>query len=178
VAERPQTYTDTYQHRPYRPDQVLSVSNGMLTFNLHNVDGQPAGANPSSLPANGSQYQTYGRYSARLYVDTPTLSEYHIAWLLWPQSEKWPDDGEEDFLEGSLASTSSAFHHYARSSGGQDAVDTGVPFTGGHVYTIEWSPGRMRFLLDDTVVLESTKYVPSKPMRWQLQTGTKRQRDQ
>ena len=168
----PSTYTDTYQHRPYRSDQVLSVSNGTLIFNLHNVDGQPAGANPSPLLANGSQYQTYGRYSARLRVDTPDLSEYHIAWLLWPQSEKWPDDGEIDWPEGSLAGTSSAFAHYASSAGGQDTVDTGVPFTGWHVYTIEWKPGRVRFLLDDTVVLESTKNVPSKPMRWQLQTET------
>ncbi|GAS86912.1 carbohydrate-binding domain-containing protein [Mycolicibacterium brisbanense] len=168
----PQTYTDTYQHRPYRADQVLSVSNGMLVFDLHNVDGQPAGANPAPLLPNGSLYQTYGRYSARLRVDTPDLSEYHIAWLLWPQSEKWPTDGEEDFPEGSLAGTPSAFHHYALSSGGQETADAGVPFTGWHVYTIEWSPGRVRFLLDDTLVLQSTRYVANKPMRWQLQTET------
>lgn len=168
----PSTYTDSYQHRPYRSDQVLSVSDGMLQFNLHNVDGQPAGANPSPLLANGSQYQTYGRYSARLRVDAPDLSEYHIAWLLWPQSEKWPDDGELDWAEGSLAGTSNAFAHYARASGGQETVDTGSPFTDWHVYTLEWSPGRVRFLLDEKVVLETTKFVPSKPMRWQLQTET------
>jgi hypothetical protein len=30
----------------------------------------------------------------------------------------------------------------------------------------------MRLLLDDKPVLDSTKYVPTKPMRWQLQTET------
>lgn len=169
----PQSWTDTHQHRPYRADQVLSVANGMLIFDLHNVDGQPAGANPSPVIAKASQYQTYGRYSARLRVDTTgRLTEYHVAWLLWPQSNRWPTDGEEDFPEGSLAGTAEGFHHYARSAGGQETVDTGVPFANWHGYTIEWSPGRIRFLLDDTVVLESTKNVPSNPMRWQLQTET------
>jgi beta-glucanase (GH16 family) len=168
----PSTYTDTYQKRPYRPAEVLSVSNGMMQFDLHNVQGQPAGANPSPLLASGSQYQTYGRYSARMRVDNPTLSEYHVAWLLWPQSENWPTDGEFDFPEGQLNATAEAFHHYARSSGGQDTVNTGASFNDWHTYTIEWSPGRVRFLLDDAVVLESTKYVPTKPMRWQLQTET------
>ena len=144
----------------------------MLQFDLHNVQGQPAGANPSPIIANGSQYQTYGRYSARLRVDNPNLSEYHIAWLLWPQSEKWPDDGEIDFPEGKLNETAGAYHHYARASGGQDTADTGVTFNNWHVYTIESSPGRVRFLLDDAVVLDTTRYVPTKPMRWQLQTET------
>ena len=168
----PQTYTDTYQHRPYRPDQVLSVSNGALDFYLHNVDGKPAGANPSPVLPSGTVYQTYGRYSARLKVDTPTLSEYHIAFLLWPKSELWPTDGEEDFPEGALSSTSHAYAHYARSTGGQNGVDTGVAFTDWHVYTLEWLPGHARFYLDDDLVLDSTKFVPAKPMRWQLQTET------
>lgn len=169
----PSTFLDTYQRRPYRPAEVLSVADGMLQFDLHNVDGQPAGANPSPIIANGSQYQTYGRYSARLRVDNPNLSEYHIAWLLWPESEKWPDDGEIDFPEGQLNETAYGFHHYALASGGQDSANTGVSFNNWHVYTIEWSPGRVRFLLDDAVVLDTTRYVPTKPMRWQLQTETK-----
>ncbi|RYZ85667.1 MAG: glycosyl hydrolase family protein, partial [Moraxellaceae bacterium] len=46
-------------------------------------------------------------------------------------------------------------------------------FTDWHTYTIEWSPGRVKFILDNTVVLNSTNWVPSGPMRWQLQTETK-----
>jgi hypothetical protein len=169
----PSTYTDTYQHRPYRPDAVLSVADGTLNFDLHDVDGQPAGANPSPILGNGSQYQTYGRYSARLRVDTPGLSQYYAAWLLWPESETWPTDGEDDFPEGALDGTVSGFHHYARAAGGQEGVDTGAVFTDWHTYTMEWSPGLIRYLLDDVVVFQSTHYVPTKPMRWQLQTETK-----
>ncbi|SMG31880.1 Glycosyl hydrolases family 16 [Rhodococcus rhodochrous J3] len=172
----PSCYLDTYQRRPYRPDQVLSVGNGVMNFHLHPVDGMPAGANPSPLIDGVSQYQTYGRYSIRLKVDNPNLQEYYIASLLWPQSERWPVDGEFDFPEGGLAGTVSGFHHYA--GGGScpscqiEAAYTGARFTDWHTYTMEWSPGRIRYLLDDQVVLDSTDWVPSTPMRWQIQVET------
>ena len=174
----PKSYVDTYDKRPYRSDQVLSVKSSMLNFWLHNVDGKPAGANPTPLISNGSQYQTYGRYSARFKVDTPNLSEYYVAWLLWPQSERWPQDGEFDFPEGNLAGTVGGFHHYSGAgsctNGCQDVanVPAGTKFTDWHTYTIEWTPGRIKYILDGNVVLDSTKWVPSGPMRWQLQTET------
>lgn len=174
----PKSYKDTYNKRPYRSDQVLSVKNSMLNFWLHNVEGQPAGANPSPVISGGSQYQTYGRYSARFKVDTPNLHEYYVAWLLWPQSERWPQDGEMDFPEGNLAGNVGGFHHYSGAgsctNGCQDVanVPANTKFTDWHTYTIEWMPGRVRYILDDKVVLDSTKWVPSGPMRWQLQTET------
>ncbi|NLG55631.1 MAG: family 16 glycosylhydrolase [Rhodococcus sp.] len=172
----PRCYRDTYQQRPYRPDAVLSVRNGVLDFHLRRVDGIPAGANPSPLIDGVSQYQTYGRYSARMRVTKPGMSEYYVAWLLWPQSERWPVDGEFDFPEGPLNATAGGFHHYAGAGscvGCQAvAIDVGARFTDWHTYTIEWSPGRIRYLLDDAVVLDSTDWVPSGPMRWQLQTET------
>ncbi|MGC4232071.1 MAG: PKD domain-containing protein [Niabella sp.] len=172
----PRCYLDTYQKRPYRSDKVLSVKDGALYFHLHTVDGQPAGANPSPVIYNGSQYQTYGRYTARFKVDAGNLSEYYAAWLLWPQTEKWPDDGEEDFPEGSLNGYIGGFHHYAGAGaciGCQDGVTTTEKFTDWHTYTIEWRPGNIRYILDGKVILNSNKWVPEKPMRWQLQTETK-----
>ncbi|RYF28199.1 MAG: glycosyl hydrolase family protein [Chloroflexi bacterium] len=174
----PKSYKDTYNQRPYRSDQVLSVKNSMLNFWLHNVEGQPAGANPSPIISSGSQYQTYGRYSARFKVDSPNLREYYVAWLLWPQSERWPQDGEMDFPEGNLSGNVGGFHHYSGAgsctNGCQDVanVPANTKFTDWHTYTIEWMPGRVRYILDDKVVLDSTKWVPSGPMRWQLQTET------
>lgn len=173
----PSCYLDTYDRRPYRPDAVLSVHDGVLDFHLRNVDGVPAGANPSPLIDGQSQYQAYGRYSARMRVTTPNLSEYYVAWLLWPQSEIWPADGEFDFPEGQLSSTVQGFHHYAGAGsctpGCQASVSTAARFTDWHTYTMEWSPGRIRYLLDGVVVLDSTSWVPSGPMRWQLQTETR-----
>ena len=173
----PSCYKDTYQKRPYRPDAVLSTHDSVLDYHLRNVDGQPAGASVSPVINGAGQNQTYGRYTARFKVDSPTLSEFYVAWLLWPQSERWPADGEFDFPEGSLASTAGGFHHYAGAGscvgGCQDiARNIGARFTDWHTYTIEWSPGRIKYILDNTVVLDSTKWVPSGPMRWELQTET------
>lgn len=172
----PKCFRDTYQKRPYRADSVLSVKDGLLVFHLHPVDGIPAGANPSPLITGNSQYQTYGRYTARLKVDESNLAEYHIAWLLWPESGKWPDDGEEDFPEGSLGANIEGFHHYAGEgacSGCQDPLHTPEKFTNWHTYTIEWTPGNIKYILDGKVVLNTNSWVPDKPMRWQLQTETK-----
>ncbi|MGK6351068.1 glycoside hydrolase family 16 protein [Parapedobacter sp. DT-150] len=172
----PACFADTYQDRPYRSDSVLSVKDGVLNFYLHPVDGQPAGANPSPIIYNGSQYQTYGRYAARFRVDNPNLEEYHVAWLLWPQSEKRLEDGEEDFPEGSLSGRIGGFHHYAASDpcyGCQDPAKTNEKFTEWHTFIIEWRPGNIRYYLDSTLVLDSDRGVPDKPMRWQLQTETK-----
>lgn len=173
----PRCFNDTFDRRPYRSDQVLQVADGMLIFNLHTVDGQPAGANPSPILRNGSQYQRYGRYSARMRVDNPNLTEYYVAWLLWPQSERWPGDGELDFPEGGLAGPVGGFQHFAGPASCDGCKipsrDIGARFTDWHTYTIEWSPGRVRYLLDDVVVLDSSESVPTTPMRWQLQTETR-----
>jgi hypothetical protein len=36
--------------------------------------------------------------------------------------------------------------------------------------SIEWSPGRVDFILDGNVILTSTNRVPNTPMHWVLQT--------
>lgn len=165
----PNCYLDTRKH-PYRADQVLSVQNGMLDFYLHNVDGVPAGANPSPVLSGGTQYQTYGRYSARFRLDNPNLSEYYIAWLLWPQNDTDWQCAESDYPEGLLSSsTLSAFAHYG-CHGAQDEFPTTADRTAWHTYTQEWMPGVRKYYLDGRLVGTSTNLVHAGPERWQLQT--------
>ncbi len=168
----PRCFLDTYQGRPYRSDAVLSVHDGVLDFNLHQVDGQPAGANPSPILSTGTQYQTYGRYVARMRVTTPPSWGY-AAWLLWPETEEW-SDGEIDFPEGYLDGEVFGFTHCVGTpTVNCGAADTdGATFTDWHTYVTEWSPGRVRFLLDGDVVMDYVGEVPTVPMRWQLQTET------
>lgn len=171
----PDCYSDTYDKRPYRSDQVLSVHDGVLDFSLRNVDGKPAGANPSPVvnSANNSQYQTYGRYSARFRVDTPTLSEYYIAWLLWPPDDKRWQCAESDFPEMGLADrTVNAFAHYG-CAGAQDQFSASIDPTKWHTVTQEWAPGVRRYYLDGTLIGTSTRSVWNGPQRFQLQTETR-----
>lgn len=170
----PETYKDTYQKRAYMSGDVLSTHDGLLDFYLHNVNGIPAGANPSVLLTSTSNYQTYGRYSARIKTDTTNLAGYYTAWLLWPQSDANYQCAESDYPEGSLASTSGmvgGFHHYG-CSGAQDAFSGAAKMTDWHTYTQEWGPGYRKYYIDNTLIKTSTNQVWSQPQRWQLQTET------
>ena len=171
----PKCYRDTYQKRPYRSDQVLSVKDGNLNFWLHNVDGQPAGANPSPVISGNSQYQTYGRYSARVKVEGGDMSEYYMAWLLWPQDESKWSSAESDYPEGPLAAGRNGVHGYHHYSAGndQEAFDDGsVDMHEWHTYTQDWTPLVRKYYVDGRLIHTTIKPVFSGPERWQLQTET------
>lgn len=168
----PKCFKDTYQKRPYRSDQVLSVHDGSLDFWLHNVDGQPAGANPSPVINGDSQYQTYGRYSARVKVDATDLSEYYMAWLLWPSDERYWDSAESDFPERSLGPGNgvTGWHH---SSAGREPFGRGdVDMRQWHTYTQDWTPLVRRYYIDGRLIYTTLNPVYQGAQRWQLQTET------
>jgi hypothetical protein len=169
-TEYPDGWPSTYTNgKPgYEPSQVLSVHDGTLDFSLHNVNGLPAGANPSPILSTGSRYQVYGEYSVRLRITGP-MADYHIAYLLWPKSDSNWQHAESDFPEANLnASKVCAFAHYR--SGSQQAFCTSVNFTKWHTYTQVWGPGYRKYYLDGRLIGTSTRKVWSKGERWQLQT--------
>lgn len=168
----PKCYTDTYQHRAYRSDAVLSVHNGLLDFWLHNVDGHPAGANPAPILPSGSSYQLYGRYEFRARQDSYNLAEYYQAWLLWPQNDSDYQCAESDFPEGGMSSqTVNAFSHYGCNKA-QDGFSKVIDKTQWHTYTQVWMPGLRIYYIDGAEVGRTTNQVWSSQQRWQLQTET------
>lgn len=161
----PDGWPNTGRSGTYQPTEVVSVHDGTLDLWLRTTASGPASAAVlPSLP----RPQTYGRYSVRFRADP--VPGYKLAFLLWPDSERWPADGEIDFPEGVLDGTVGAFAHHASESGTQESFPTGARFEEWHVATTEWTPGRVRFLLDDQLVGESTTQVPAVPMHWVLQT--------
>ena len=162
----PSPWKDTSGHGVYNPGKTMSASGGMMDLWVHTESGVHYVAAPQpKLPT-----MTYGRFSARFQADS--TAGYKVAWLLWPDSGVWPADGEVDFPEGDLNSNMSAFAHFASSGGGQDAFTLPTTFAGWHTATINWTPGKLVFLLDGKIVGTSTKLVPSKPMHWVMQTET------
>jgi hypothetical protein len=169
----PSNYVDTYQKRPYRSDRVLSVRGGRLDFWLHKVNGQPAGASISPV-INGSQYQTYGRYSVRARVAGRRTRGYHLAWLLWPRDERAWAVAESDFPEFSIHPRLRgihAFHHFA--AGRTEWFYRKLKVRRWHTYTQDWTPLVRRYYVDDVLIGTTINPVWSGPARWELQTETK-----
>jgi hypothetical protein len=160
-------WLDRSKNGTYMPSKTMSVHDGVMDYYIHSENGVHMVAAPWVKTTKG---QTYGRYSVRFRSEA--LPGYKTAWLLWPDSERWPDDGEIDFPEGNLGAndTIHAFAHYASATGGQDAFSTNKTYASWHTATIEWTPGKVVFILDDVVIGTSTKNVPATAMHWVLQT--------
>jgi hypothetical protein len=165
----PNGWHDTSGNGVYSPARTLSVSDGVLIIDVHTENGVHYVSAPEPMKGIG---HLYGRYSVRFRA-TQMTADYKTAWLLWPDSERWPAGGEIDFPEANLNASFNAFAHYANPAGGQDAFSSnGATYADWHTATIEWSPGRVTFLLDGTRLGSSVTDVPSTPMHWVLQTET------
>jgi beta-glucanase (GH16 family) len=164
----PDGWADTLGKGRYQPSEVLSVADGVLTFDMHTVNGTPYGA--AVIPSMPTYGQTYGKFELRFRADP--VPGFGLAFLLWPDSEKWPRDGEIDFPEGDLGGEIMAFAHHATQTGAVDTFHTGTDFSQWHIATIEWRPSTVTFLLDGNIIGVSTQQVPTRSMHWVLQTGT------
>jgi beta-glucanase (GH16 family) len=163
----PDGWGDTSGAGTYAPSRTLSVSDGRLNIDVHADGGQYLGA---AVVANATYGQTYGRFSVRWRADPVT--GYGLAFLLWPDSERWPDDGEIDFPEGSLDGDITATAHHADPSGGKDQFGSGTTMENWHTSVVEWTPSQITFSLDGRFVGRSTTKVPQNPMHWVMQVGT------
>lgn len=149
------------------------AANGILELRLYrDATNQPRSINPSPRLPSGNNHQLYGKYEIK-FKATQSVG-WKTAWLLWPQSEVWPRDGEIDFPEGDLNKTISAFMHRqgATSGSDQDVFNTTSTYANWHTAIIEWTPNSVKFFLDGQLIGHSASRVPNTPMRWQIQTET------
>jgi hypothetical protein len=170
----PDGWSDTSRNGTYNCTKVCSVHDGMLDMYVHSENGVHYVAVPyPEIPGttNGSGLQ-YGRYAVRFRSDP--VPGYKTAWLLWPDSNVWPRDGEVDFPEGNLDGTISAFMHRqgAASGGDQDAFSSQTTYPSWHTAVTEWTPSSIKFILDGQTIGTSTSQIPNTPMHWVLQTET------
>ncbi len=156
------------------PSQVVSIHNGVLDYYLHTADGVPMVAAvvpkiPGAVNGNGLHY---GAYAVRFKANS--LPGYKTAFLLWPDSEVWPRDGEIDFPEGNLDQTIGAAMHFmgGTSLASQDLYRTNTTYSSWHTAVIEWTPTLCRFILDGRIIGTSVSLIPSTPMHWVLQAQT------
>jgi hypothetical protein len=168
----PEGWPDPSGYGGYSPARTLSAHDGLLDIHMHTDQGVHLASAPVPLiHGNGGPLgRLYGRYAVRFRSDP--LHGYKIAWLLWPDSETWPRDGEIDFPEAELDGSIAGFVHHRMGTAPDDQTgfSTGVPFAGAwHTAVIEWTRNRVRFLLDGTLAGETTERIPDTPMHWVLE---------
>jgi Glycosyl hydrolases family 16 len=159
----------------YEPSQVVSIHNGVLDYNLHTgsngthmvaavVPKIPGGAKGGGL--------RYGAYALRFKSEG--VPGYKTAFLLWPDSNRWPSDGEIDFPEGNLNGYMGAAMHLmgGTSLQSQFTYPTTATYSGWHTAIIEWTPTICRFILDGRIIGTSRTRIPSTAMHWVLQAET------
>ncbi len=164
---------DTSGNGTYAPSQVVSISGGLMNLHLHTAGGQalvaaPVPKIPGAGPGGG---MVHGRYAMRFRADP--VPGYKTAWLLWPDSDNWPD-GEIDFPEADLTDNINAFMHHKGDPQTWYTYSTKTGYSGWHTAIIEWTAQSVTFTLDGKVIGQTTdtSVIPTAPMHWVLQTET------
>jgi beta-glucanase (GH16 family) len=112
---------------------------------------------------------TYGIASARLKLSAGTG--------LWPAfwalgKDQWPDTGEIDIMEniGEPEWTSAAVHgpNYFGESGlvNNHYFPLNKDATGWHIYSVDWSPNRLEFKVDDILMYRVTRAMVEFHGKW------------
>lgn len=101
--------------------------------------------------------QRYGRWEARVRSRATAPDngrQYHPLLILWPDSNRHPEDGEYDYLENGAPGEqcAEAFLHYPHPEGvpvqQEFAQRCGVDLTQWHNVAVEWTPDRVRGFID------------------------------
>jgi beta-glucanase (GH16 family) len=153
---------------------MVSVSDGELRIAGHGRSPDGVGNVSGGLCwCRGNGNQTYGIWQVRARFEAGT--GYGQAILLWPESNRWPQDGELDFVETPFGPKTTAVGtvHWGADNK-QDARRTKGDFTAWHTYTVEWRAGYVKMSIDSTVYYDSTTssarpVIPSDPMQLAIQ---------
>ena len=148
-----------------RRSSAVGVSDGLL--NVTATGGNVSGG------MGQQRGQLYGRWEFRARTDKGR--GFGSAILLWPDSEKFPDDGEIDISEvpSETRDRSHMIVHFA----GPDDSDkvygsyADDDFSQWHTFAVDWLPDRIVFYVDGVERLRVTdrNIIPKKPMHLAIQ---------
>jgi beta-glucanase (GH16 family) len=145
----------------FRAPDHLRVSDGALHI---------VGIDDTSGGAAFNHHQTYGRFVIRAKQDAG--HGYGPALMLWPDSGKWPEDGEIDIAEmpEGDAKTSHFTLHWGKDNS-QDGHTTYGNFDEWHTWTVEWMPDHITYWLDGVQqhTFDEPGSIPSTSMHFAVQ---------
>ncbi len=141
--------TGGHNNNGLRRPEAVTIADGILTITAQMKDGVLVSGAVRDL-----KNYTYGKFEFRVKADPDPSGATSAVVLTWPQSEKWPDDGENDIYETHSSSNKdrSFFETYILSglplntwSKGRYTIDA----TQWHVVAMTWKPDAIRIYIDD-----------------------------
>jgi beta-glucanase (GH16 family) len=147
-----------------RRPSAISVSNGLLNITAR---GNVSGGMEHDLN------MTYGRWEFRARTDLGP--GFGSAILLWPDSERFPEDGEVDIMEVPSKTRDRAHFvvHYAGQGGSDRMYGSSVDgdFSQWHTFAVDWLPDRIVWYVDGVERFRITdrNIIPKKSMHLAIQ---------
>jgi len=149
-----------------RRSSAVGVNDGLLNITA-------TGGNVSGGMAQ-KRGQLYGRWEFRARTDKGR--GFGSAVLLWPDSERFPDDGEIDIMEVPSETRDRAHFivHFSRGGDHNDHVYGSYAeddFSQWHTFAIDWLPDRLVFYVDGVERFRVTdrNIIPKTPMHMCMQ---------
>ncbi|MFT7582491.1 MAG: beta-glucanase (GH16 family) [Myxococcota bacterium] len=163
------------QHYTKRPENVSQTGDGNLAITARQEATSGADYSSSRIKSQGLFEFTYGRVEARIKLPTGA-GIWPAFWMLGADFDVvgWPATGEIDIMEyrGQTTDTTSGALHgpgYFGGSplGGSYFLPDGLQFDDDfHVFAVEWDPGRIVWLVDETVFHVATTGLLPVDGRW------------
>lgn len=146
-----------------RRPAAFSVSNGLLVVTAQMVDGNIV----SGGMAHKMNYK-YGKFEFRVRTEQDSSTTVSGVILTWPQSGKWPMDGENDMYETGTGATRDHFNtfiHYGTTGSTQYKFTHNVDATQWHTVAMEWEEKELRMYCDGNLdwTLTDVNAIPDVP---------------
>lgn len=139
-----------------RRASAFTVADGILTCTAKMVDGQLI----SGGMAHHRNYR-YGKFEFRVRTSPENGTTTSGVVLTWPQSERWPADGENDIYETTTNRDRKSFHtyiHYPNSNGGDATWHQQY-----NVDASQWRTVAMEWNADSIKIFHKEENAPFRP---------------
>ena len=133
-----------------RRPEAFSLRDGNLVVTAAMIDG--------NLVSGGMAQninQTFGKFEFRVRVEKDSSDAMSAVVLTWPQSERWPMDGENDIYETGTDGDRHAFYtniHYGTSANTQHSFVHEADASNWQIMSMEWTADYIKIFRDSSLV--------------------------
>jgi beta-glucanase (GH16 family) len=154
----------------YSPNNIVFPGDGTLHLNVtaepsscggltEPATGALINTDPAFGPPGGGFQYTYGFLEARIYL--PADGTQIADWPgFWADGQTWPQDGEDDIMEGLKGVACATFHDPL----GPTRLCDKYLAPGWHTFASDWEPGSITYYYDGAPIGTVTTGVTSAPM--------------